>query len=128
MPIRNQPRPVVAADVGRPPRTPFEAALAERFRPPAAGSLDAVLALAVDDGPVLATLTVVGGQLRFAPPSPTDATFFFDSEATARALLCEGADPMAAFMAGRFRADSHLPLAFTLLGLFRPDYAPVPPP
>lgn len=102
--------------------------MAERFRPPPAGSVDAVLALAVDDGPVLATLAVVDGQLRFAPPAPADATFFFDSEATARALLCGSADPMAAFMAGRFRADSHLPLAFTLLGLFRPDYAPVPPP
>lgn len=113
---------------GRTPQTPLEAALAERFRPPPVGSLDAVLALAVDDGPVLATLTVVDGELRFAPPAPTDVTFFFDSEATARALLCGRADPMAAFMAGRFRADSHLPLAFTLLGLFRPDFAPVPPP
>ena len=114
--------------LGRAPQTSLEVALAERFRPPGAGSLDAVLALAVDDGPVLATLTVLDGQLRFAPPAPKDATFFFDSEATARALLCGEGDPMAAFMAGHFRADSHLPLAFALLGLFRPDYAPVPPP
>lgn len=112
---------------GRPARTDFERALAARFRPPAA-DMDAVLGIGIDHGPLLAVLAVAGGELRFAPPEAPEATFYFDSAQTALAVLGGKADPMAAFMAGRFRSDGNLPLAFVLLGLFRPDYAPLPPP
>ena len=112
---------------GRSARTPFEHTLAARFRPPAA-DVDAVMGIGIDQGPLLAVLAVAGGELRFAPPEAPDATFYFDSEDTALAVLGGKADAIAAFMAGRFRADGDLPLAFVLLGLFRPDYAPLPPP
>ena len=108
-------------------QTPFEIALARRFRPPADRNQDAVLALGIDQGPLLTRFTVAGGELRFAPSATPDATFLFDSEETALGLLGGGADPIVAFMAGRFRADGNLPLVFLLLSLFRADYAAQPP-
>lgn len=56
-----------------------------------------------------------------------DVTFVFDSAETALAVLTGGEDPIAAFLDGRFRSDGHLPLAFVLLGLFRPDADTTPP-
>ena len=110
------------APPGRTAQTPFETVLARRFRPPADPNQDAVLALGIDGGRLLTTLTVAGGELRFAPTTTPDVTFLFDSEETALGLLGGGADPIAAFMAGRFRADGNLPLVFLLLSLFRADY------
>ena len=98
-----------------------------RFRPPADPNQDAVLALGIDGGSLLTTLTVEGGALRFVPNATPDVTFLFDSEKTALGLLGGGADPIAAFMAGRFRADGNLPLVFLLLSLFRADYVAQPP-
>ena len=63
----------------------------------------------------------------FEPDAPVDVRFVFNRAETARAILLDDADPMAAFMAGRFRSDGHLPLAFVLLGLFRADYGVAPP-
>ena len=108
----------------------FKTWLAARFRPQAAAGVDVVFALATEDaaaGP-LATFAVDAEKLRFDPAEPVDATFFFDSAETARAVLSGDADPIVAFMAGRFRADGNLPLAFVLLGLFREDYDVEAPP
>lgn len=104
----------------------LEAALARRFRAAeamAAGT-DAVVALATPAGR-LATLAVERGTLRFDASLAPDATLFFDSAATALALLGGGASPMQAFLHGRFRSDGHLPLVFALIGLFSapPDAA-----
>lgn len=109
----------------------FKTWLAARFRPQAAAGVDVVFALATEgatEKATLATFAVDAGKLRFDPAEPVDATFFFDSVETARAVLSGDADPIAAFMAGRFRADGNLPLAFVLLGLFREDYDVEAPP
>lgn len=105
----------------------FKAWLAARFRPLAAAGVDVVFALATEEA-TLATFAIDVGKLRFNPTEPVDATFFFDSLETARAVLSGDADPIAAFMEGRFRADGNLPLAFVLLGLFREDYDVEAPP
>ena len=109
----------------------FKETLEKRFRGHAAAHLDVVFALATEGEAgraELARFAVRGGQLRWLPDAAPDATFFFDSEATARAVLDGSLDPMAAFMAGRFRADGGLPLVFPLLALFRADYAVEAPP
>lgn len=99
----------------------FEAALAERFEAAAARDVDVALALAVESSAErLATFAVRDGVLRFQPDCPLDATFYFEDAPTALAVLDGLEDPFAAFAAGRFRADGNLPLAFVLLGLFRP--------
>ena len=105
----------------------FKTWLAARFRPQAATGVDVVFALATEEA-TLATFAVDAGKLRFNPTEPVDATFFFDSAETARTVLSGDADPIAAFMEGRFRADGNLPLAFVLLGLFREDYDVEAPP
>ena len=100
--------------------------LSARFKAEAAAHVDAVFELATVRE-TLATFSVRNGVLAFEPAAPVDVRFVFDHAETARALLLGDADPMAAFMAGRFRSDGHLPLAFVLLGLFRPDYGVAPP-
>ena len=74
-------------------------------------------ALAVDDRGVI-----------FDSSLEADVTFVFDSAETALAVLTGKEDPIAAFLDGRFRSDGHLPLAFVLLGLFRPGAETAPPP
>ena len=105
----------------------LEAALAQRFQPSAAADVDVVVALATDAGERLTTFRVRGGTLRFDPDAAPDATLFFDGAETALGIFAGSMDPMAAFMAGAFRADGHLPLVFVLLGLFRGDYGASPP-
>ena len=99
-----------------------------QFKPDAAGEVDAVIALALPDGEWIATFGVRDGRLTFEPDREPDVTFTFDREETAQAIVLGGADPIDAFMAGRFRSDGHLPLAFVLLGMFRQDFAAAPPP
>ena len=109
----------------------FKAILESRFRAVAAADLDVVFCLAAEGEAgrrELARFAVSGGELNWRPDARPDATFFFDSEATARAVLDGSEAPMAAFRAGRFRADGNLPLVFPLLALFRLDYAAVAPP
>lgn len=104
----------------------FRATLASAFRSAAAAELDVVFSLVAEDEArreELARFAVSGGELRWQQDATPDATFFFDSEATARGVLDGSLDPTAAFMAGRFRADGSLPLVFALLALFRSDYA-----
>ena len=104
-----------------------QAWLAGRFQHAAAKNVDALIAIDVGDRR-LTTFSVNGDGLRFDPGLRPDATFIFDGADTALAVLAGEEDPIAAFMAGRFRADGNLPLAFVLLGLFRPDYGVDAPP
>lgn len=92
--------------------------------------VDAVVALRDAERRHLATVVIEGGAVRIepAPAAATDATFTFDSAGTALGVLCGDADPLAAFSAGRFRADGHLPLVFVVLGIFRAEYRGGPPP
>ena len=99
--------------------------LERRFK--AVAHVEAVFELATTDGP-LVTFGVQDGRISFATDAPPDVVFTFDSAATAKAVILGGADPVAAFMAGRFRSNGNLPLAFVLLGLFRADYPAAPPP
>ena len=48
------------------------------------------------------------------------------SAETALGIFAGSTDPMAAFMAGAFRADGNLPLVFVLLDLFRGDLRATP--
>lgn len=89
--------------------------------------MDTVFRLATDDGTLL-VFSVRAGEIRFEPDANPEVTFTFDRPETAHAILVGEEDPVAAFMAGRFRSDGHLPLAFVLLGLFRHDFGGPPPP
>lgn len=99
----------------------------------APAGVDAVVALqTADRAPKpLACLVMEGGAARVAEnpePQAADVTCTFDSAATARGVLLGEANPLDAFLAGRFRTDGHLPLVFVVLGLFRADYRGGPPP
>ena len=100
----------------------FEEALEARFQAEAGRDVDVALALAVDGDPSerLAAFSVQSGVLQFQPDCRLDATFYFADVRTALAVLDGEEDPFDAFAEGRFRADGNLPLAFVLLGLFRP--------
>ena len=101
--------------------------LARRLKIEAAAHVDTVFRLATDRG-TLVVFSVQAGEIRFHPDARADVTFTFDRPETAHAILLGEEDPIAAFMAGRFRSDGHLPLAFVLLGLFRHDFGGAPPP
>lgn len=92
--------------------------LRDRFRPAAAGGLDASFCLMIGDHSGL-TFRVRNGELEFIDDCRADATFYFSDAATADALLFGKADPLDAFMQGRFRADGYLLWAFALLAMFR---------
>lgn len=100
--------------------------LARRLRTQAAAHVDTVFRLATDGGTLL-VFSVRAGEIHFEPELVPEVTFTFDRPETARAIILGEEDPIAAFMAGRFRSDGHLPLAFVLLGLFRQDFAGPPP-
>lgn len=85
------------------------------------------MAIAVG-GTRLTAFAVTDGDVTFDSTLEADVTFSFDSAETALAILTGTADPVAAFLSGRFRSDGHLPLAFVLLGLFRPGADTTPPP
>lgn len=92
----------------------------------APAGVDAVVALQTADraSRPLACLVMEGGVARVAENpkrQAVDVTFTFDSAATARGILLGDANPLDAFLAGRFRTDGHLPLVFVVLGLFRGD-------
>lgn len=52
-------------------------------------------------------------------PTPADITLYFHSVEEAAALLQGSANPVTAFMDGRFRSDGHLVWVFTVLSIFR---------
>ena len=76
----------------------------------------------------LTAFAVTDRGVTFDSTLKADVTFVFDSAETALAVLTGREDPIAAFLDGRFRSDGHLPLAFVLLGLFRPGAETTPPP
>lgn len=100
--------------------------LTGRLKTEAPAHVDTVFRLATGDDTLL-VFSVRAGEIEFEPDMSPDVTFTFDRLETARAILLGDADPIAAFMAGRFRSDGHLPLAFVLLGLFRQDFRGPPP-
>ncbi len=104
----------------------FETFLERRFRATAAADIDLTISL-VAGGSRLKTFTVEHGTLRFDAPGEADVTFSFDSVDRAVAILGGAENPMDAFMAGAFRSDGHLPLAFVLLGLFGAGDVRTPP-
>lgn len=76
----------------------------------------------------LTALAVTDRGVTFDATLKADVTFDFDSAETALAVLTGKEEPVAAFLDGRFRSDGNLPLAFVLLGLFRPGADTTPPP
>jgi len=105
----------------------FESVLTSRFQPANAMDVDATIRL-VAGGRTLTTFTVCRAALTFDASLTADVTFTFDREETAHAIVTGTANPIDAFMAGRFRSDGHLPMAFVLLGLFNPGFGAIPPP
>lgn len=115
----------------------LRAELETRLQRTAASELDLAIDLQVGDEPPVRVMLANGKawlaplqQPRLSAGCPrahggdADATFFFDGAETAAAILYREGDFvtafMDAFMAGRVRSDGNLPVAFTLLGLFRP--------
>ena len=70
---------------------------------------------------------ITGDGVAFDDSLPAEATFRFDCEATALALLGGDGDFFEAFMAERVRADGHITLAFTLMAAFGKGSAQAPP-
>ena len=104
----------------------LRAFLEQRFQAAAASDVDLTITL-VAGGRRLTTFAVEAGALRFDPDREADVTFSFDSVDRAVAVLGGTESPMDAFMAGGFRSDGHLPLAFVLLGLFASGDVTPPP-
>ena len=105
----------------------LEAELKSRVRE--TGNLGVYVTIALAAGDTrLAALALDAEGVRFNAALKADATFVFDSPETALGILTGTLDPMRAFMDGAFRADGNLPLAFVLLGLFRPGGVAMPPP
>lgn len=97
------------------------------FVPAAAQHLDAVFRLRIEE--VSITFRVREGRLDFTVPADVspDATFLFEDEDTAWALLTGRANAFEAFMDGRFRSDGYLMWAFTLMAMFESGSLPVTP-
>ena len=106
-------------------RARLREALAARARAGVA-ECDVRVGLAVGALPPL-VCAISDAGVRFDDSLQPEAMFRFDSAETALALLGGGGDFVAAFMAGKFRADGHLTLTFTLLAAFGGPAAAVPP-
>ncbi len=101
--------------------------LQSAFVPAAAGGLDAVFRLRIQEHAL--TFRVSNGQLDFTVPADLepDATFLFEDADTAWALLTGRANAFEAFMEGRFRSDGYLMWAFALMAMFESASLPVTP-
>ncbi|MBM4205924.1 MAG: hypothetical protein FJ194_17540 [Gammaproteobacteria bacterium] len=103
--------------------------LAERlltgFSPTGAPDFDGTVRLVLqpsDDAPAEAVgFRIEHGRIeRLDPGRQTfDITLFFQSADEAFNLLCGSANPVAAFMEGRFRSDGYLLWVFAVLAMFR---------
>ena len=98
--------------------------LESRLQEPAPSELDLLIELRVA-GECPVWVALADGYARLSQQEgKADATFCFDSAATAAAILYGDGDFltafMDAFMDGKVRSDGNLPLTFALLGLFRP--------
>ena len=101
--------------------------LNRRFRPEAAHGIDMVLRLDIADTSQL-LFRVRNGLLEFTTSDQTpDVTFYFDSLATANALIRGEANAIDAFMHERFCADGYLMMAFRLMELFGSSSLPPTP-
>jgi putative sterol carrier protein len=101
--------------------------LRRRFRPEAATGIDMLLRLNIADATQL-LFRVRNGLLEFTTIDQRhDVTFYFDSLATANALIRGEADAIDAFMHERFRADGYLMMAFRLMELFGSTSLPPTP-
>ena len=109
------------------PSPDLESQLVCRTQSPIDGGIHVRMAIAAGDSRLTAFALGDGG-VTFDSTLDPDVTFVFDSAETALAILSGTEDPIAAFLDGRFRSDGHLPLAFVLLGLFRPGADVTPPP
>jgi len=109
------------------PSLDLESQLVCRTQAPINGDIHARMAIAAGDVRLTA-FAIAGGAVTFDSTLDPDVTFVFHSAETALAILSGTDDPIAAFLDGRFRSDGHLPLAFVLLGLFRPGADITPPP
>ncbi len=103
------------------------AQLAKSFNPGLAREFDGTVVLellAASDGSVAqrVVLDVDHGALQTritSEPTPADITLYFHSAAEAAQLLQGSANPVTAFMDGRFRSDGYLIWVFTVLSMFR---------
>ena len=105
----------------------LEQHLRQNFQPDVAARLDAVFRIAVGEQSL--SFHVAHARLDFAVPpgARPDATFFFQDDATAWALLSGREDAFQAFMEGRFRSDGYLMWAFALMAMFRSTSLPIVP-
>lgn len=105
-------------------------ALVGTFSPEAARDFDGTVRLVLDPrsgGPGAVTdpeaiaFRIEHGRIEPCAPhvGPFDITLYFHSADEARALLCGSANPVAAFMEGRFRSDGYLLWVFAVLSMFR---------
>ena len=89
----------------------FDGTVVLEFKPEAEPPVAQRVVLKVDHGDLQARIA--------AEPTPADITLYFHSMDEAAALLQGSANPVTAFMEGRFRSDGHLVWVFTVLSMFR---------
>lgn len=100
--------------------------LAGSFNPAAAMDFDGTVLLELQPEsaatPAWVRLIVNHGQLDVSvvnEPTTADITLFFHSGEEAAELLLGRANPVNAFMDGRFRSDGYLIWVFAVLSMFR---------
>lgn len=105
----------------------LEQHLRHNFQPDVAARFDAILRIAIGEQSL--AFRVAHGRLDFdvPPDARADATFMFQDETTAWALLSGREDAFQAFMDGRFRSDGYLMWAFALMAMFRSTSLPIVP-
>ena len=89
----------------------FDGMVVLEFQPEIGPPLEQRVVLKVDHGELQARVV--------HEPTPADITLYFHSVEEAAALLQGSANPVTAFMDGRFRSDGHLVWVFTVLSMFR---------
>ncbi len=93
--------------------------LVAKFQPEAAGDLDAVFQINIDDGDPY-TICIAGGQCAVSQGQHPDpqVTLIMDSDTFTDIIYGDLGGTMA-FMSGRLRAEGDVLLATKLSGLFR---------
>jgi len=97
--------------------TALQAHLEAAFYAPASTGFDATIRLTIGEEALIFRLAQ--GTLTFpSEPQLPDATFYFADTDIAWAVLSGQADPLNAFMEGRFRSDGYLLWTFALTAMF----------
>ena len=91
--------------------------LAAQFNPDHGTGLDACIGL--DWGDDMVTFAIREQQLDLHCDCQPEMTLYFESEKLARDLISGNADPVDAFMHGKFRASGHLIWVFHTMAAFR---------